>query len=88
MLKNILSILLFVFCIFINPLYSQKAEEPRLVGTWTIGYEDYGEFIYHRVEEFRFSYLKDNPNSTMVVRLCSKEKMTVAPFDRRCFQAT
>jgi len=78
MMKKVLFIFLFAFCLFIDSAYSQKSEEPRLVGTWTLGFEDYGEFIYHKVEEFRFSYLKDNPNAKMVARLCSNEKMSVA----------
>ena len=73
MIRKILFITLFV-----SFAYSQKIAEPRLVGTWRIGYEDYGEFIYHKVEQFAFSYLKENPNAKMVARLCSRDKMSAA----------
>src|SRR5436853_2136058 len=43
-----------------------------------LGYEYYGEFIYHKVEEFASSYLEENPNAKMVARLCSRDKMSVA----------
>jgi hypothetical protein len=68
---------LFIFC-FVIFAYAQKAAEPKLVGTWRFGYDDYGEFIYHKVEAFAWSYLKENPNAKMVARLCSGEKMSVA----------
>ncbi|MEO7673515.1 MAG: hypothetical protein ABIU09_05495, partial [Pyrinomonadaceae bacterium] len=77
-MKKVLFIFLFAFCIFTDSAYSQKSEEPRLVGTWSQNSYDYGEFIYHKVEEFRFSFLNDNPNAKMVARLCSNEKMSVA----------
>ncbi len=77
-MKKVLFIFLFAFCIFIDSAHSQKSEEPRLVGTWTLGFEDYGEFIYHKVEEFAFDYLKENPNAKMIARLCSNEKISVA----------
>jgi hypothetical protein len=34
--------------------------------------------MYHRVEQFAFSYLKDHPNGKMVARLCSNSNMPVA----------
>lgn len=77
-MKKVLLIVPFAFCIFVNSAFSQKLAEPRLVGTWRLGYEDYGEFIYHKVEEFASSYLKENPNAKMVARLCSRDKMSVA----------
>jgi hypothetical protein len=78
MMRKVLFIALFTFCFFVNIAYSQNLAEPRLAGTWRLGYEDYGEFIYHKVEEFAFSYLKDNPNAKMVARLCSNDKMSIA----------
>jgi hypothetical protein len=78
MMRKVSFITLFSFCIFVNLAYSQKFAEPRLVGTWRLGYEDYGEFIYHKVEQFAFSYLKENPNARMVARLCSRDKMSDA----------
>jgi hypothetical protein len=68
----------FLFiCIFVNSVIPQQPAAPRLVGTWKLGYEDYREFIYHRVEYFA-SYLKENPNAKMVARLCSSGNMPVA----------
>ena len=77
-MRNVLRIAPLVFCIFVNSAFSQALAEPKLVGTWRLGYEDYGEFIYHKVEAFAFSYLKENPNAKMVARLCSRDKMSVA----------
>ena len=76
-MKKVSFIFIFVFCLFINSAHSQKDNEPRLVGTWTIGYEDFQEFIYHKVQVFPY-YLKENPNAKMVARLCSSDKMSVA----------
>lgn len=67
----------FALCIFGNSVLAQKLAEPKLVGTWRLGNEDYGEFLYHRVEQFA-SYLKDDPNGKMVARLCSSSNMPVA----------
>ena len=77
-MRKVLLIVPFAFCIFVDSAFSQELAEPRLVGTWRLGYEDYGEFIYHKVEEFAFAYLKENPNAKMVARLCSRDKMPVA----------
>ena len=77
-MRKVLFITLFSFCICVNFAYSQKTAQPRLVGTWRPGYEDYGEFIHHKVEVFASSYLKENPNARMVARLCSSDKMSVA----------
>lgn len=77
-MRRILFIVPFAVCIFVSSASSQNLAEPKLVGTWRLGYEDYGEFIYHKVEEFAFSYLKGNPNAKMVARLCSRNKMSVA----------
>jgi hypothetical protein len=77
-MRKVLFIIPFAFCIFVNSAFSQKLAEPRLVGTWRLGYEDYGEFIYHKVEAFASYYLKENPNAKMVARLCSRDKMSVA----------
>ena len=58
---------------------AQPEAKSELVGTWNRGHEDYQEFIYHKVERFTFQYLKENPDSKMIARLCSKEKtMAVA----------
>jgi hypothetical protein len=76
-MKKVSFIFIFVFCLFINPAHSQKDNEPRLVGTWTIDYEDFQEFIYHKVQVFPY-YLEENPNAKMVARLCSSDKMSVA----------
>jgi hypothetical protein len=78
MMGTILLTVPLAFCIFANSAFSQKLAEPRLVGTWRLGYEDYGEFIYHKVEAFASYYLKENPNAKMVARLCSRDKMSVA----------
>jgi hypothetical protein len=67
----------FALCIFVNSAFAQKPAEPRLAGTWRLGYEDYGEFIYHKIEYFA-AYLKDNPNAKMVARLCSTANLPVA----------
>lgn len=74
--EKVLFITLFS-CISANFAYFQKLAEPKLVGTWRVKYEDYGEFIYRKVEEFA-SYLKENPSAKMVARLCSRDKMSVA----------
>jgi hypothetical protein len=88
MMRNILFIVPFALCIFINSAFSQKLVEPRLVGTWRLGYDDYGEFIYHKVEAFASYYLKENPNAKMVARLCSRDKMSVALVDSHGFAFT
>jgi hypothetical protein len=67
----------FALCIFANSVFAQKFTEPRLVGVWRLGYEDYGEFIYHKVDYFA-SYLKEDPNAKMVARLCSSDNMPLA----------
>lgn len=77
-MRKILVILPVAFCIFVNSAFSQKLAEPRLVGTWKLGHEDYGEFISHKVEAFALSYLKENPNAKMVARLCSTSNMPAA----------
>ena len=73
------SIFLCGFCL--TSAYGQIAQtnaKSELVGTWTIGYEDYQEFIYHKVERFTLDYLKQHPSSRMIARLCSKKSMAVA----------
>lgn len=65
-------------CLFVASVSSQQSTKPKLVGTWRLGHEDYGEFIYHRVEAFAFVYSKENPNAKMVARLCSKDKLPIA----------
>ena len=73
------SILITVaLCVFGASVFSQQSTKPKLVGTWRLGNEDYGEFIYHRVEAFGFVYLKENPNARLVARLCSKHKLPAA----------
>jgi len=67
----------FASCIFANSVVSQQLTEPRLIGVWRLGHEDYGEFIYHRVEYFSL-YLKENPKARMVARLCSSDNMPLA----------
>lgn len=81
MMKRVLLVVLFSFCILINSIYPQKLEEPKLVGTWVKENEDYGEFIAHKVEAFAFYDLPKNPKANMVARLCSTEKMSVALVD-------
>jgi hypothetical protein len=61
----------------VNPAFTQQLAQPKLIGTWRPGYEDYNEFIYHRVEWFA-AYLKDNPRLQMVARLCSRDKLPLA----------
>ena len=84
-MRKVLFIVPFAFCIFVNSVFSQKLAEPRLVGIWKLGHEDYGEFIYHKVETFASYYLKENPNAKMVARLCSRDKMSVALVDSHGF---
>jgi len=79
-LESVIRITLFIplaLCFFVNAVFSQKLAEPRLIGSWGLGSEDYGEFLYHRVEQFA-SYLKDDPNGKIVARLCSSSNMPVA----------
>jgi hypothetical protein len=78
MMRRIVFIAPFAVCIFVSSAFSQKLAEPKLVGIWRLGYEDYDEFIYHKVEEFAYSYLKENPRAKMVARLCSRDKMSAA----------
>lgn len=77
-MKKSVAWFLLALCVFIAPAYSQKAPESVLVGTWTRGYEDYQEFIFHKVEGFALGYLKENPNAKMVARLCSNDKISIA----------
>jgi hypothetical protein len=76
-MRKISFITLFTLCI-VHLASAQKLAGPELAGTWRLGYEDYQEFIYHKVEAFASSYLKENPNARMVARLCSRDKMSVA----------
>src|SRR6185369_16288059 len=76
-MRKISFIALFTLCI-VNFAHSQKLVQTILVVTWRFGYDDYVEFIYHKVEAFAWSYLKENPNAKMVARFCSVEKMSVA----------
>jgi hypothetical protein len=85
MIRDSLFIVPFVICIAVASVFSQQSTAARLVGVWRLGYEDYGEFIYHKVEEFASSYLKENPNARMVARLCSSGTMPVALADSHGF---
>jgi hypothetical protein len=78
MMRSLLLIVPYALCIFVNSAFSQKLVEPKLVGTWRLGYDDYGEFISHKVEAFASYYLKENPKAKMVARLCSRDKMSAA----------
>lgn len=77
-MRNSLDGVPFVMCVVVTSVLSQQSRAPGLVGVSRLGYEDYGEFIYHKVEEFVSSYLKENPNARMVARLCSSGTMPVA----------
>lgn len=76
-MKAVLLFLLLAFFVCVGELNSQKTDRPRLAGTWSGG-EDSSEFIYHKVEEFAHSFLKDNPNAKLVARICSTNAMPVA----------
>lgn len=76
-MKISLVIVLLTICCLVNSSYSQKIAELILVGSW-FGGEDFGEFIYHKIEEIRWNYLKENPQGKIIARLCSKSKMSVA----------
>ena len=80
-MRNTLFLVPLAFCLFVNSVFSQKSSDPELVGTWRPQYEDYAEFIYHRLEAFGFFYLKENPNAKMVARLCSRKSMVLALVD-------
>jgi hypothetical protein len=71
-------LIIVALCVFGASVFAQQAAKPKLVGTWRPGFEDYGEFIYHRVEAFAFVYLKENPNAKMIARLCSQDKLPAA----------
>jgi len=75
-MKSLL-LIAFALCIFASSVFSQKLTDPRLVGVWKLGQDDYGEFIYHKVDYFA-SYLKEDPDAKMVVRLCSSDNMPLA----------
>lgn len=77
-MKRLLIIVLVAACFLTNPGHSQDSDQPKLVATWRLGYEDYNEFIYHTLEEFAFGYLKEHPQAKFVARLCSTERMPVA----------
>ncbi len=73
------SVLLTGVCVFhANGQIPQPKANSELVGTWTRGYDDYQEFMYHKVERFTFDYLKQNPDSRIIARLCSKKSMALA----------
>ena len=76
-MKKVLHIFLFSFCLFVIPTFSQKSE-PKLIGTWTIGYEDYNHFVYDHLYISAISFVEEYPNAKWVIRLCSNEKMSVA----------
>lgn len=76
------TLILITILVFTNTVFAQKLNEPKLLGTWRLEFEDFGEFIYHKVEEIKFSYLKDNPNGKVIARICSKHKtMSLALVD-------
>ena len=76
------TLILITILVFTNTVFAQKLSEPKLLGTWGMGFEDYQEFIYHKIEAVKFSYLKDNPNGKVIARICSKhEKMSLALVD-------
>jgi hypothetical protein len=81
-MKN-LSLSLILICLLASPYFSQKLNEPELVGRWSWG-EDFGEFIFHRVQLLNY-YLKENPNGRIVARICSKQRMPVALVSTRGF---
>lgn len=77
-MRRVLLVALLGVCVFVNFAHAQRLTEPKLVGTWWLGNEDYNEFIYHRMEVVALYDLKENPDAKMVARLCSKSKMSVA----------
>ncbi len=76
MKKNLLITIGIIFTL-VSSTFAQKLTEPKLIGTWQGG-EDFGEFIYHKIEEIKFSYLEDYPKGKIVARICSNNKLPVA----------
>lgn len=74
--KKIISVTVLVLSLcFVS--FSQKLSEPKLLGNW-IGGEDPSEMLIHLVLEASASYLKENPNGNLVVRICSPDEFSTA----------
>lgn len=71
-----LFISLVAICASVNPTFSQRLDEPKLVNLWGGG-EDYGETLDNTAAELS-NYVKDNPGSKAVARICSGGKMSGA----------
>jgi hypothetical protein len=68
------TLILITILVFTNTVFAQTLSEPKLLGTWRLEFYDFDEFIYHKIEAVKFSYLKDNPNGKVIARICSKHK--------------
>jgi hypothetical protein len=60
--------ILVLLAIIFSPIVA-FAQKPELLGTWRLGFEDYGEFIFHKVER-----VKDEPNGRIIARICTQDK--------------
>ena len=69
-----ITFVMLILCLYFAS--AQKLTEPKLVGSW-VGGEDFGEFIFHKTEELNY-YIKENPNSKIVARICSKDLLPLA----------
>lgn len=65
---------IYIFCVAV---FSQKLEEPQLLGRWTYG-EDPSEFLNHRILDTSYGYLSGNPDGKLVIRLCSSKNFSEA----------
>lgn len=71
-MKKVLIIAFVNVCCLVNFAFPQKLSKPELIGTW-IGGEDFREFLYHKTQRMAFD-AKENPDSKIVARICSKER--------------
>lgn len=76
--KIIKAVVVFAFALSsFSLVFAQKLDKPQFLGIWTYG-EDPSEFLLHLVMEASQSYLKDNPDGKLIVRMCSSEDFYTA----------
>jgi hypothetical protein len=69
-------IFLLLILVSVWTLSAQVVEKPTNIGNWSLG-EDYLEFKYDR-SVFLDTYLKNEPGSAAIIRLCSRSDISTA----------
>jgi hypothetical protein len=70
----------FIFFIFVGTFQTALGQDqkPEFLGHWIPGDDDFGEFIFHKLERFKFVYLEHNPEGKILIVLCSKHELPLA----------